>query len=40
MTLQGLRRNAAGNTAVFECKPCKLSVTEAIKDNPADRTLQ
>ncbi len=25
---------------VFECKPCKLSISETIEDDPNDRTLQ
>jgi hypothetical protein len=41
MTLQGVKHGAANDTAaVFECKPCRLSVTETIKDDPDDRTLQ
>jgi hypothetical protein len=30
---------AKPSTTVFECKPCKLSITETIKDDPGDRTL-
>jgi Zn ribbon nucleic-acid-binding protein len=38
MTLQNMKREAS--VTVFECKPCKLSISETIKDDPNDRTLQ
>jgi hypothetical protein len=41
MTLHSVKHEAAKPSAtVFECKPCKLSVTATIKDNSDDRTLQ
>jgi hypothetical protein len=41
MTLHTVKREEAQSTsAVFECKPCKLSITEAIDDDPDKRTLQ
>jgi hypothetical protein len=41
MTLQSVKREAAKpSTAVFECKPCKVSIAETIQDDPNDRTLQ
>jgi hypothetical protein len=41
MTLQSLKREPAKETAaVFECKPCKLTIAETIYDDPNDRTLQ
>jgi hypothetical protein len=41
MTLQGTKRDREKNTAaVFECKPCKLSITDTIRDDLDDRTLQ
>ena len=36
-----MKRDAANDTAtVFECKPCKLSIAETIKEDPDDRKLQ
>ena len=41
MTLLSMKRDAANDTAtVFECKPCKLSIAETIKEDPDDRKLQ
>jgi hypothetical protein len=40
MTLQRLKSEAEETATVFECKPCKLSISEAIKDDPDDRMLQ
>jgi hypothetical protein len=41
MTLQSLKTETAKSTStVFECRPCKLSISEAIKDDPSERTLQ
>lgn len=41
MTLHSIKREEAQPTsAVFECKPCKLSITETIDDDPDQRTVQ
>jgi hypothetical protein len=41
MTLQGAKRETTKpSSTVFECRPCKLSITEAIKDDPGERVLQ
>jgi hypothetical protein len=41
MTLQGVKSDTAKPpAAVFECRPCKLSITDTIGDDPSKRTLQ
>ena len=41
MTLQGIKSELSKPTAaIFECKPCKLSITDRIGDNPDKHTLQ
>jgi hypothetical protein len=30
---------AQPSRAVFECKPCEVSISETIADDPSDRTL-
>jgi hypothetical protein len=41
MTLRSMRREKAQPTsAIFECKPCKLSITDAVDDDPDGRALQ
>lgn len=42
MTLQSMKRDGSqpSASAVYECKPCKLSITETINDDSDDRTLQ
>ena len=41
MTLQSMKRvEAQPASAIFECKPCKLSITDVIDDDPEKRKLQ
>ena len=41
MTLQSVKGELAKPSAtVSECKPCKLSISETIEDDPDRRTLQ
>ena len=41
MTLQSVKREETQSTsAVFECKPCKLSITDTIDDDSDKRMLQ
>lgn len=41
MTLQSMKREETQTTsAIFECKPCKLSITDTIDDDPDKRTMQ
>jgi hypothetical protein len=28
------------SSTIFECKPCKFSITETIEDDPSKKTLQ
>ena len=41
MTLRSVKsKTTKPSSTVFECKPCRLSITEAIEDDPGERTLQ
>ena len=41
MTLRSVKSEEAKPTSsIFECKPCKLSISETIDDDPDKRTLQ
>ena len=41
MTLRSIKREEAQPaSAIFECKPCKLSITDTIDDDPDRRTME